>query len=437
MTNLKISPTKDYFIRDGLPFFYLADTVWSAFTNASLEEWDYYLGYRRRQCFNILQINILAQWDRSGSDIDIHPFSVHEDGTYNFADINGAYFDRAEKMLEMAVERGFIPALVLLWSNYVPGTFFDRLAYRDVMPKENIAGYVAYAVQRFGKFNPIYFISGDTNFEKGVASEHYYLALETVKRITPENLTTLHLCGGEINKPTPDPVEIPRMLIESPDLDFYQYQSSHFFDYGPRCYTYAESFYRQPIKRPILNGEPCYEGWKFGGHRHGQAEIRQAIWFSLLSGAKAGFTYGAQGIWQWHKTGKVFPPAIDDGRPKLYQCEEPFDWLTALKFEGAWECGFAKWIFETHNLFDIEPRDHILNPTENIRMSATDDLSKVLIYSPYATEINLDVEVSKLDWTMIVLIDKRIAQPEVVTKQQGSAIKMPSFNSDVLLIGKM
>jgi hypothetical protein len=318
----------------------------------------------------------------------------------------------------------------------VPGTFFDNLAYRDVMPKEHIVRYVEYAVRCFAKFDPIYFISGDTNFEKDSAAEYYHLALETVKRITPEALTSLHLCGGEVDKPTPDPVEIPQLLLESPQLDFYQYQSSHFFDHGPRSYTYAESFYRQPIKRPLLNGEPCYEGWPFADQRRGPADIRKVTWFSLLSGAKAGFAYGAYGVWQWHKPGQVFPPAVDDGRPLLYHSDEPFDWRTALKFEGAWECCFAKWIFETYNLFDIEPQSHVRNPTKNIRMSATDDLSKVVIYSPSAVEIQLGVDLSQLDWTMIVLKDKHIARPDVISTQQGSAIKMSPFNSDILLIGK-
>jgi hypothetical protein len=79
---------------------------------------------------------------------------------------------------------------------------------------------------------------------------------------------------------------------------------------------------------------------------------------------------------------------------------------------------------------------HVRNPTENIRMSATDDLSKVVIYSPCAVEIQLGVDLSQLDWTMIVLKDKYIARPDVISTQQGSAIKMAPFNSDILLIGK-
>ena len=44
---LKISKNKQTLLKDGKTFFYLADTCWSAFTNISDEEWDYYL-YKRK-----------------------------------------------------------------------------------------------------------------------------------------------------------------------------------------------------------------------------------------------------------------------------------------------------------------------------------------------------------------------------------------------------
>jgi len=66
-----ISDSRDYFLRDGEKFFYLADTAWSAFTNASIDDWRYYLEFRRAQEFNAIQINILPQWDRSESDLYI------------------------------------------------------------------------------------------------------------------------------------------------------------------------------------------------------------------------------------------------------------------------------------------------------------------------------------------------------------------------------
>ena len=59
--NITISENKRYFKKNNKNFFYFADTCWSAFTNIDLDSWEYYLQYRRRQGFNVLQINILPQ----------------------------------------------------------------------------------------------------------------------------------------------------------------------------------------------------------------------------------------------------------------------------------------------------------------------------------------------------------------------------------------
>ena len=56
---LQISKNGKTLCRDGKPFFYLADTCWSAFTNITDDEWDYYLYKRKVQGFNTIQINIL------------------------------------------------------------------------------------------------------------------------------------------------------------------------------------------------------------------------------------------------------------------------------------------------------------------------------------------------------------------------------------------
>ena len=40
--------------------------------------------------------------------------------------------------------------------------------------------------------------------------------------------------------------------------------------------------------------------------RFHQFEIRRAAWQSILTGAFAGITYGAAGIYSWHTYGKDF-----------------------------------------------------------------------------------------------------------------------------------
>ena len=118
----KISESKRSFEENQQDVFYLADTCWSAFTNISDKDWEYYLDYRKSQGFNILQVNMLQQWDASQSELNLKPFALKENGTFNFRIYNEAYFERAKKMFEMASAKGIRIALVLLWANYIPNT---------------------------------------------------------------------------------------------------------------------------------------------------------------------------------------------------------------------------------------------------------------------------------------------------------------------------
>ena len=46
MGEITISKNKRHFQKGDRNFFYLADTVWSAFSNTSFSEWQEYLDYR-------------------------------------------------------------------------------------------------------------------------------------------------------------------------------------------------------------------------------------------------------------------------------------------------------------------------------------------------------------------------------------------------------
>lgn len=419
MSKIQVAPTKDYFIMNDKPFFYLADTVWSVFTNATLDEWDKYLDYRKAQGFNALQIDILPQWDASQSDIEVRPFELDENGQWDFFKPNREYFSRAESMVEMAVQRGFVPALVVLWCNYVPDTWASKLNPAHIMPADAVKPYVEHIVHVFDRYDPIYIISGDTDLDSDTACWYYMTALDTIKALTQYALTTMHLGGGKV---------ITDAFVNNPNLDFYMYQSSHMLESQDLAYKLAEQFYIKETKRPIVNGEPCYEGHAHGNRygRFSPFEVRRAVWQSLLSGAKAGVTYGAHGIWSWHKKGKSFGSKDFSGTP--------FDWETALHFPGAWDTAFAKQIFEIYGLFDLSPRQEaILNDTHEIRMSASSN--KVVIYAPYNVDIKIAMDLEGYDWTLIELCTRRFAKPNVEICSDVSVIKMHDFNSDALFIG--
>lgn len=420
MGRLRISESRDYFLRDGEKFFYLADTCWSAFTNASLDDWGYYLEYRRMQGFNALQINILPQHDRSVSSNYLEPFEASLSGDWDFSRRNEKYFDRAEKMVEMAVEKGFTPALVLLWCNYVRGTWGSNITPSRIIPREYIEDYIEYVVSRFSKYNPIFIVSGDTNFESNEAIEYYMAALEIVKKKAASSLTTMHLMAGLV---------LPETFIKSEHLDFYMYQSGHNRERQSLAFEIAQKYYNTPIRRPIVNGEPCYEGHAHGGKygRFSNFDVRRAIWQSLLSGAKAGVAYGAHGIWNWHVKGCRFIGEIFSG--------ESYDWRTALRLPGAFDAAFARWVFERYDMFDIEPANNKLlyNTGSEIRVSMGKD--KIVVYSPYNWSIKLKIDGSSYRWEGIELDSRRIFKPRVEILGDYTIIEMSEFNSDSLLIG--
>ena len=135
MAWLQVDKNKTNFTLDGKPFFYLADTIWSAFTNVTDEEWEYYLKRRKEQGFTVLQINTMPQWDRCMSDIGLYPFATEDGQIFDFTKWNQEYYEHAKQMCQKAVDMGFQLALVVLWLNHVPGTWGSRMNDSNVMPE--------------------------------------------------------------------------------------------------------------------------------------------------------------------------------------------------------------------------------------------------------------------------------------------------------------
>lgn len=402
----------------GKPFFYLADTAWMAFPNLSIEEWARYLAYRKRQGFTALQISILpVTHDTSMSPQNLDPFLLDANGNWDFSAYNEAYFAKAETMVQMAVEQGFVPVLGVLWCSYVPGTRCSQGSpIASAMPFEAVTPYATFVAERFKKFAPIFFISGDTAFESPQEEPYYMAALQAVKHVCPEALITMHLSPrGDLSRAFVDLV------------DFYMYQSGHGSASQQQPYTFAEKFLAYPVKRPIVNSEPPYEGHGRVGERtrFTAFDVRKATWQSLLSGAKMGVTYGAHGVWSFHKRGMNFLNA--------QRAFEPYDWDEALRLDGAWDVSFAKWLFETYGLCWTNPVAIVRGEDKEIRAAATDDLSTVAVYSPYAFDVELDIDLTGYRCVQIDLAARRVVTPEITTGRP-SRVGMSRFNCDTLFL---
>jgi len=423
---IKISESKDYFTLNGEKFFYLGDTMWTAFYNLTLDEWRYYLEFRKTQNFNAVGINILQQWDGGRSDLDMYPFQLDPKGGFDFYRLDEEYFQRACEMLEMAVAAGFIPSLGVLHASYVPGTWATKNRPESVMPEDAVKPYVEYVVKMFSPYNPIFSIGGDNDFKEEITTRYYLKAFQAVKETNPEVLTTFCTNPNTI---------LPEEFASSDYLDFYTFQAGHRIEEQHFTYTLAKDFYDRPVKKPIVSGEFNYEGHGFGFENYGRYNdfhVRRAIWQGVLAGAKAGVRYGAHGLWGWYRRGKEFANERFAG--------SAFPWQVALQFKGAWDASYSKWLFETFDLFDIEPVDRIVNENKQqrneIRMSASKNGDKVVIYIPYSVDVWVDMDLSGFELTLIDLVEKRIARPAIDVKEGSTRIRMQHFNSDVLVIGR-
>lgn len=420
MGSLTIDSNRRIFQKNGHPFFYLGDTVWSAFTNVTIEEWEYYLKKRRQQGFTVLQINILPQWDRCIVEDSLYPFATADGQKFNFSKWNQEYFENAKKMCHMAVEQGFQLALVVLWLNYVPGTWGSRMTDQNVMPEWLVPEYAGKVVMEFDEFEPVYIISGDTDFETPEAIDYYRTVLGIICEKSPQSLKTFHIKRGYD--------VIPEEFLEK--TDFYMFQSGHNQEGQDMAYLLPERLMKKYPAKPMINAEPCYEQMGYSRNIYGRFDtksVRKAAWSSLLSGACAGVTYGAHGIWNWQKLTNLGSSFLGEG------FDLPFLWQDALRFQGAWDYGWICQFLAERKIHELIPKNNLLiNTTKEIRVAATPD-ERYLIYLPFTTRLVLQKDFSGYRIHAFDLDGGRCAQLSYKIREGRTELEMPPFENDTLL----
>lgn len=425
MGSIKVADSKEYLLKDGKPFFIFADTVWSAFSNTSNDDWAEYLEYRRMQGFNSLQISVLPiLHDTSDTYIGLNPFELNADGSWNFSAFNTVFWDRAAAMVALACSKGFVPILTLLWGNYVPGNWMSRMNASHVIPLDLIAAFTRYTFEKFAPYKPIYYVSGDINFENNRLEPEYRIALETLRSLSSDTLLAMHISGGV--------VDLPDELYDSELIDMYIYQSSHMLQTQTSCFTYAELFEKKVNKRPIFNSEPCYEGHgHFGLYgRFGAFDVRKAFWWSVLAGGRAGFTYGAHGIFSWHKHGAHFINAAGS--------KTPFEWRTALRLDGAWDAAFSTYLVNQYKVWEFSPAQTLLSTDYEgqVRIAATGNFSTLAIYMPYSVPLDLKLDLDAYELTAFDLRKRNPIQPPYTTDGLTSKLELTELNADIVILAK-
>lgn len=414
MPRVTVDDTVPRFLVDGEPRFLLADTVWSAFCRPTAPEWRSYLRLRRRQGFNALNINVLSiPHDRSASAVERVPYT-----DWDLDRPDPDYFANARVMCQTAIAHGMVPILVVLWCNYVPGTWGAALTPELVLSEEQTDAHVDRVVETFADLGVVFAASGDENFSDPRSVERYGRVLRRLRAKAPENLVTLH--------PAPF-VTPPPALTEL--VDFYAYQAGHDDGWATQPAADATALRALPVRRPIVSMEPCYEGHGYGkgAGRHTAADVRHASWTSVLAGSGAGLGYGAHGVWSWHRQGEAFNGEHFSGTP--------FPADVALRFDGAWDVGLLRRIVEEHGLYDLSLRqDLLVADRSGAHLAMQEAPLTCVLYMPHPFRVTIDADLS--GWTAELWnLGARGRDHPVLFHDGGhTVVEQPEFLSDSLFV---
>ncbi|MFW5884239.1 MAG: DUF4038 domain-containing protein [bacterium] len=281
---------------DGTPFFWYGDTWWMGFTKRLSwpDGFDELAADRVAKGFTLVQIVAGVYPDMPYGD----PRGENEAGLPYDAELerpNPAWWDLADLKVRGLVRHGLLPCIVGCWGYYA-----------TVFGVEKMKRHWRNIVARWGAYPVVWCLAGEgampyyqsATKEADAASQRsaWTEIGRYVREIDPmHRLVTIH------------PTQAGREQVDDDSvLDFDMLQTGHDgrVAIGNSVRRIAESRAKDPTM-PVVIGEVIYEGIM---HESDAEKLRLVWWASMLSGA-AGFTYGANGIWQLNEPDNPYGPS--------------------------------------------------------------------------------------------------------------------------------
>jgi len=293
---LKLSSDQRYLTyNDGTPFFWLGDTIWDGNSKNMSYETDFklYIDNRKKKRFSVIQI-LVAEPRLAVSQLSLQGCrpprytGCNEAGYvyklpsissrllsrfYRFLglfvgqypeEINPESFQNLDLRLKYILDKGMIPYVVFAWS----GDF-------RTLSTDSLKSYVRYIIARYQAYNVIWCISGEhyqlEDKSKFQAIGNYVHEIDSVN-----HLTTIH--GWT------------RDFAGEPWIDFV---SATAWDLPEKMYDVLFHTLQRP-GLPFVMSESRYDG------NEPTAEYRPRKYaLEALTAGAMGYTYGADGIWDW------------------------------------------------------------------------------------------------------------------------------------------
>jgi WD40 repeat protein len=328
---------------DGKPFFYMGDTAWELFHRLNREDADKYLEKRARQGFTVIQAVAIAEFDGHTvpnayghlplTNLDPARQAV-KDGPQN------DYWDHVDYVIDRANANGLYIGFLPTWGRY----WHDKGSNgKPLFTKGNAETFGEWLGKRYRDKGLIWVLGGD----RGVDTDEQKEVIRSMARGLRKgdggaHLMTFHPPGGAGSA----------QWFHGDDwLDFNMRQNGHGTEFTGRYDQTRADYDRIPTK-PVLDGEPLYEGHPISfnaktlGHSIA-ADIRRPLYWDLFSGA-FGHTYGHHSVWQFWKPGvePVNDPIVS--------------WTEALDAPGANQLIYARRLIESRPILTRIPDDGVI-----------------------------------------------------------------------------
>ncbi len=203
------------------------------------------------------------------------------------------YWDHVDWVLGEAAARGLYLALLPTWGSVVK---------TGALNERNAADYARFLARRYkSRPNVVWVLGGDAKGDEHL--ETWRILGRTLRAEAPEHLITFHPFGR---------TQSSTWFHAEPWLDFNMFQSGHRrYDqddtpkhFGEDNWRYVLDDYRKDPPKPVVDGEPSYEGIPQGLHDATQpywtdADARRYAYWSVFAGA-FGHTYGNNAVMQFH-----------------------------------------------------------------------------------------------------------------------------------------
>lgn len=371
---LKVSENCRFIIHEnGEPFLYFGDTAWELFHRLTEQDIDRYFDNRVKKGFTVIQAVILPELDgintadRNGNKplLNNNPETPNE-----------LYFKWIDKIIHKAAMKGLYIGLLPTWGDKVDlqggigPVLFDEI---------NAAIYGSFLGKRYKDYPNIIWINGGDRSGGGNNFKVWNALANAIKKEDPNHLMTYHPQGEASSS---------NWFHDCEWLDFNFCQTGHAQQtYEIYKRLLAHDYNLKPVK-PCMDGEPRYEDlpykFKEGNRRFDDVDVRQSLYWSLLSGA-FGYTYGCNNIWQFYSKGRAS------------MCYANRDWSESLDLSGVDCIVHAKKLLSSFDYLSRMPdQSIIITPQKNDSDFAVATRGKdfAFIYLPNGNPI--EVSLSKI-----------------------------------------